>query len=82
MLDEPTPAVPVPAPEWQPSRDVPVGMRRVLPVHLLAVPMRLPAVATIPVAMVAASVPVRVPAGATASLLALRVAVDVAVEWG
>ena len=82
VLDEPTPAVPVPAPEWQPSRDVPVGMRRVLPVHLLAVPMRLPAVATIPVAMVAASVPVRVPAGATASLLALRVAVDVAVPVG
>ena len=79
VLDEPTPAVSVPAPEWQPSRDVPIDMRRVLPVHLPAVPMRLPAVATIPVAMVAVPVPVRVPGVATAPLLALRVAVDVAV---
>jgi hypothetical protein len=81
VLDEPTPAVSVPAPEWQPSRDVPIDMRRVLPVHLPAVPMRLPAGATVPVAMVAVPVPVpvRVPGVATAPLLALRVAVDVAV---
>lgn len=80
VLDEPTPAVPVPASEWQPSRDVPVGILGVLPVHLPAVPMRLTAAATISVAMVAAPVPVRVPGGATAPLLALRVSVDVAVS--
>jgi hypothetical protein len=79
VLDELTPAVSVPATEWQPSCDVPVDMRRGLPVHLPAVPMRLPAVGTIPVAMVAAPVPVRVPGAATAPLLALRAAVDVAV---
>jgi hypothetical protein len=53
-------------------------MRGVVPVHLLAVSMRLPAVATIAVAMVAAHA-VRVPAVSTAAMLALRVAVDVAV---
>ena len=78
VLDEPAPAVSIPAPEWQPSRDVPVDMRRVLPVHLPAVSMRLSAVATILVAMVAAHA-VRVPGVVTAPLLALRVAVDVAV---
>jgi hypothetical protein len=78
VLDEPRPAVSVPAPEWQPSRDVPVDMRRGPPVHLSAVPMRLPAVATMPAAMVA--VPVRVPGVATAPLLVLRVAVYVAVD--
>ena len=80
VLDEPTSAVSVPAPEWQPSRGVPVDMRMVVPVHLPAVSMRLPAVATLAVAMMAAPVPVRVPGVATASLLALRVAVDVAVD--
>jgi hypothetical protein len=80
VLDEPTPAVSVAAPEWQLSRDVPVDMRRVLPVHLPAVPMRLPVVATISGAMVAAPVPVRVPGVASAPMLALRVAVDVAVD--
>jgi hypothetical protein len=79
VLDEPTPAVSVPAPEGQPSRDVPGDPRRVLPVHLQAVPMRLPSVATLPVAMVAAAVPVRVPGVMTALLLALCVAVDVVV---
>jgi len=82
VLDEPTPAVSVPAPEWQPSRDVPVDVPRVLPVHLPSVPMRLLAVATNPVAMVPVPVPVRVPAVATAPLHALRVAVDVAVPMG
>jgi len=79
VLDEPTPAVSVSAPEGQPSRDVPVAPRRVLPVHLPAVPMRLPAVATLPVAMVAARVPVRVPGVVTAPVLALCVPVDVVV---
>jgi hypothetical protein len=81
VVDQPTPAVSVAAPEWQPSREVPVDMRTVLPVHLPVVPMRLPAVATIPVTVVVVPVPVRVPAVATA-LLALRVAVDVAVPVG
>jgi hypothetical protein len=79
VLDEPTPAVSVSAPEWQPSRDVPLAMRGVLAVHVPVVPMSLAAVATISVAMVVAPVPVRVPAVATAPPMLARVVVDVAV---